>query len=113
MTEVSVEDRDYYRRTRDWLDYTFHELPTGVLWGPDGATSAQCRDMLSDVDAFATFCERLGLDDHAEFIDASRWHLDHYPHYLGRRRHFVDYSTYVHDRRGPQRVPSPPNPRWF
>ncbi|WP_277208952.1 hypothetical protein [Isoptericola croceus] len=113
MTDVPNEDRAVYRRSRDWIDYAIHELPSGVLWGANGATPAQCAEMLSDLDAFAGICARLGLDDHTEFIEACRWHFDHYPHYLGRRRHFVDYATYIRDRRGSLRVSLPPSPDWF
>lgn len=113
MTHVTDDDRAGYRRARDWIDYAVHELPSGVLWGPDGATPAQCAEMLSELDEFAQVCARLGLDDHTEYIEACRWHFDHYPHYLDRRRHFVDYATYILDRRGPLRVPVPPAPRWL
>jgi hypothetical protein len=110
---VLTDDRDAYRRSRKWIDYAVHELPSGVLWGPDAATPAQCVEMLTDLDAFAGVCHRLGLDDHTEFMEACRWHFDHYPHYLERRRHFVDYATYIRDRGGPLRVSSPPGPDWL
>ncbi|NKY38197.1 hypothetical protein [Cellulomonas septica] len=87
-----------------------HELPTGVLDGANGASIAACAEMLEGLDVFAQRCERLGLRDHQEFIEGCRWQFDHYGHYLGRRRHFADYETYVRDRRGPLRVPDPPAP---
>jgi hypothetical protein len=68
--------------------------------------------MRDGLDEFAGVCDRLGLDDHAEFIDGCRWHFEHYPHYLGRRHHFVDYATYIRDRHGPLHV-SPPGPAWL
>jgi hypothetical protein len=68
--------------------------------------------MLDGLDEFSRVCDRLGLDDHQEFIDGCRWHFEHYSHYLGRRRHFVDYATYVRDRHGPARVSPPPAPDW-
>jgi hypothetical protein len=71
----------------------------------------QCAEMLERVEDFAKLCSRLGLADHELFIEQCRWHFDHYPHYLGRRRHFVDYATYIHDRHGPIRVEAPPAPR--
>jgi hypothetical protein len=107
------DDRDQYEHDRDWIGLALHELPAGVLWGGvNGATAEQCATMLAALDDFAALCERLGLDDHADFIDACRWHFDHYPHYLGRRRHFAGYASYVRDRHGPERVASPPSPRW-
>lgn len=89
-----------------------HELPAGVLWGDQGATQAQCAEMLRGLDEFAEVCTRLRLDDHAQFIEDCRWHFDHYPHYLDRLRHFVDYATYVRDRGGPIRVSPPTHPVW-
>lgn len=105
-------DRARYDRDRQWLASAVHELPAGVLWGADGATPGQCAEMLDGLDEFSRVCDRLGLDDHQEFIDGCRWHFEHYSHYLGRRRHFVDYATYVRDRHGPARVSPPPAPDW-
>jgi hypothetical protein len=104
------DDWHRYDRSRLLLEYAVHELPAGVLGGNDGATPRQCAEMLDDLDQFAEVCERLGLDDHNEFIDGCRWHFEHYPHYLGRRRHSPDYATYVRDRHGPVRVSRPPTP---
>ncbi len=106
-------DRDRYDGDRRWLETAVHELPAGVLWGAHGATPEQCAEMMDGLDEFAGLCRRLGLDDHEEFIDSCRWHFEHYPHYLGRCRHFADYATYVRDRHGPVRVSPPPTPRWL
>ncbi len=106
------DDRACYERDRRWLLGAVHELPTGVLWGADGATPEQCAEMLDGLDGFAGVCHRLGLNDHSDFIDGCWWHFEHYPHFLARRRHFEDYPTYIRDRHGPVRVPPPPNPDW-
>lgn len=67
----------------------------------------RCSRALED---FARHCARLQLVDHTEFIEGCRWHFEHYSHYLGRRRHFVDYVTYVTDRQGPLHISVPPVP---
>ncbi|MGW0502794.1 hypothetical protein [Micromonospora sp. NPDC003241] len=113
LITLADDDQARYRHDREWLDYVIHELPVGVLWGADGATPAQCAEMMNGLDDFAGTCARLGLDDHTDFIEDCRWHFDHYPHYLGRRRHFSDYPTYIRDRRGPLRVSVPPVPSWM
>jgi hypothetical protein len=111
---MSDDDQARYWQGRDWLTYAVHELPIGVLDGPDGASAAACEEMLARLEEFARLCARLGLDDHQEFIAACRWHFEHYPHYLGRRRHFADYETYTRDRQGPVKVGDPPAPpRWL
>ena len=104
MGEAGPEDKAEYWRHRAWLEYVMHELPAGVLHGADGASEQECREMMQDLDAFAELCRRLGVADHEGFIDSCRWHLDHYPHYLGRRRHFDGYASYVTARGGPLRV---------
>ena len=106
------DDRSRYYRDLQWLTSAVHELPAGVLWGANGATPEECADMLDGLDEFARVCSRLGLDDHQAFIDGCRWHFEHYPDYLGRRRHFVDYATYIRDRRGPVHVSPPSTPDW-
>lgn len=103
--------RDRYQRDLNWLWGAVHELPAGVLWGANAATAAQCAEMMTGLQAFASVCARLGLaQDHARFIEDCRWHFEHYPHYL-ERRHFVDYATYVRDRNGPLTVQLPTEPR--
>lgn len=109
----SADEWRAYRQARESALYAVHELPSGVLWGTDGATPAECGEMLRGLDDFAFLCGRLQLTDHEEFIEQCRWHFNHYPHFLGRRRHFVDYATYVADRAGPMTVAAPPMPRRF
>ena len=70
--------------------------------------------MTEALEEFERLCTRLGLDDHSEFIDGCRWHFEHVPHYLSRRRHLGDYEEYTRDCNGPVRVASrPPPPRWL
>lgn len=107
---TSGEERVAYWRARDGFAYAVHELPLGVLDDANGATPGACQEMLEDLDGFDRLCVRLGLDDHRPFIDGCRWHFEHYPHYLGRRRHFTDYESYTRERGGPLRVPLPPAP---
>lgn len=97
-------------RAVDWLSYAVHELPAGVLDGPNGATPDACREMLEDLEGFERLCTRLDLKDHAKFLEGCRWHFEHYPHYLARRRHFASYEAYTVDRKAPMSVPGPPPP---
>jgi len=108
-----ADDKVRYEDDLRWLTSAVHELPSGVLWGANGATPRQCAEMLDALDHFMSVCSRLGLDDHDEFIEGCRWHFEHYPHYLDRRRHFADYRTYIRDRHGPMRVSPPPPPNWL
>jgi hypothetical protein len=106
VIESGATPSEQYHQTLDWLTYAVHELPLGVLWGPDGSTPEQCSELMAGLEEFAVLCTRLDID-HAAFIENCRWHFEHYPHYLGRRRHFVDYATYIRDRNGPLTVDPP------
>lgn len=96
--------RKRYEHLKSQLQYAVHELPAGVLHGADNATAKQCTEWMADLVEFQVLCAALG-ERHDAFIEGCRWHFEHYPHYLGRRRHFVDYETYVAERGGPRRVP--------
>ncbi len=95
-----------YTRLLGLLKYAVHELPAGVLYGTDGASAKQCAQWMSDLDEFEALSGELDRDQRP-FIEDCRWHFEHYPHYLGRRRHFVDYRTYIEDRDGPLTVRAP------
>jgi hypothetical protein len=101
MTSKELDER--YVRLFGLLKYAVHELPAGVLYGADGANAQQCAEWMADLNEFEALCGELGRDQ-AAFIEDCRWHFEHYPHYLGRRRHFVNYQRYIEDRSGPLRV---------
>jgi hypothetical protein len=85
------------------LGYATHELADGVLCGANGATPRQCAEWMSDLIEFEAIWIEFGRDQEP-FIEDRRWHFEHYPHSLGRSRHFVDYRKYIEDRGGPLRV---------
>ena len=98
------ERKALYEKLLDSLESAVHELPAGVLFGPNGANPKQCAELMDDLNEFETLCAELERPQ-AEFIEACRWHFDHYSHFLGRSRHFTSYAEYVAARGGPLRVP--------
>ena len=100
-TGLRLEYEELYRV----LDYAMHELPAGVLWNPNAASAAQCHELMAVLYRFEALCKVLNIEKQ-EFIDGCRWHLEHYPHYLSRKRHFASYAEYISGQRGPLRVAS-------
>src|SRR3954468_1011402 len=92
-----------YAEVRRLLKYAVHELPAGVLYDANSANAKQCQEWLADLNEFELLCRDLDRD-HSAFLEDCRWHFEHYAHYLGRRRHFVNYRTYIEERNGPLRV---------
>lgn len=97
------DNKSEYQKLFDVLQYSTHELPTGILWNPDAATAKQCAALMGDLHRFEELSNVLGIE-HSKFIQDCRWHFEHYPHYLSRQRHFNSYAQYIQERKGPLRV---------
>ncbi len=80
--------------------------PLAFSTDPTARIKSNAQDLLSDLNEFETLCQELGRKQ-SEFVDDCRWHLDHYPHFLGRRPHFVSYAQYIKARKGPLTVRRP------
>lgn len=98
---------DRYEELRHWLEYAVHELPAGILGGPNSATPEECAELMEGLKEFEALCKSLGSES-AEFIEQCRWHFEHYPHYLSRYRHFKGYASYIVTRKGPLKVTAKP-----
>ncbi|GAB5517715.1 hypothetical protein [Rhodopirellula baltica] len=78
------------------LDYTLHELPSGVLYGHDGATVDQCREMLGELDDFTHHAQILDVtDDYFDLVAKCRFHYNTYAEYLTDRRGASCYADYL------------------
>ena len=75
---------------RDSLEYSLHEVPSGVL-GEDGnaATIEQCRELRADLEEFERLVTVHGtFSEHSELIERCRLHYRAYSVYLARRGEF-------------------------
>ena len=95
-----------YEALLSGLRSAVHELPAGVLYGTDGANMKQCGELMEDLAEFEKLCAELSRK-HRALIEGCRWHFEHYPHYLGRRRHFASYQQYIEGRGGPLHINEP------
>lgn len=85
---------DEYQRLLRYLEYTLHEVPSGVLYGKDGASPKECAELMSETYRLGALARERGVDL-SEFLATCRWHYERYPHYLGRQRHFDTYANYM------------------
>lgn len=82
--------------TADYLKYTLHELPAGVLDGANGATPEKCAELLDYLDAFTRLLgPGLAQDQYAELIARCRFHFREYAEYLNNREEYINYSDYL------------------
>lgn len=72
-----VENRARY------LSYTLHELPSGVLYGCDGASIYECDELMALLDEFALDTRLLDKEkDFADLVSSCRFHYAAYKKYL-------------------------------
>jgi hypothetical protein len=98
-----TETRQEFERLLRYLQYTLHELPTGVLYDANGADEEKCAELMKETYRLEALAAELAVDC-AELVDVCRWHYERYPHYLSRHRHFGSYANYIAKHQGPSRV---------
>ncbi|MBX7206794.1 MAG: hypothetical protein K1X78_00665 [Verrucomicrobiaceae bacterium] len=78
------------------FDYSLHELPTGVLYGHNGATVEQCAEMIEELADYAKLCDDIGATEtDAELIEEASFHLSAYRRYLLQRDSYANYPDYL------------------
>jgi hypothetical protein len=97
------EINEEYKRLLEFLDYTLHELPTGVLYDANGANEEKCAELMKDTYRLEQLSKEMGIDN-SVFIEGCRWHFERYPHYLSRHKHFGSYGNYIEKYKGPVSV---------
>ena len=84
----------YESRQEDYFDYTLHELPSGVLYGPNGATIEQCNELLSDLADYEEVCKKLNLD-RRELISDCKLYYTSYKSYLTVYKDYNGFADYL------------------
>ena len=79
-----------------YASHTLHELPTGVLYGMDGASILQCDELISFIDDFRETAIRFGvLDTYKELIADGTFHYNAYRTYLQSGDYSAGYSGFL------------------
>ncbi len=78
------------------LENAIHEVPSGVLWGQNGANVGQCAELRAELDEFCRLAvtERV-TRQYQELIDACQLHFNAYPHYLANHQRTSSYAEYL------------------
>lgn len=69
---------------KNYFPYTIHEVPSGVLYGSNGASIEQTKILLSDLDEYEAICNKLGHDD-SKLIGECRFYYRKWIEYLSDR----------------------------
>ena len=78
------------------LDFAIHEVPTGVLYGNNGASIEQCEELKSELSEFETLVDEIGESkNYFELITDCKLHFSEYPKYLSKMQTYTSYDEYL------------------
>ena len=82
------------------LNHSLHEIPAGVLYGMDGATVEQCRELEQELSEFCRLVSEEKLEQlYDELIDGCRLHFPAYREYLIGNHKYADYKDFLQHHR--------------
>ena len=95
---ISPYDRELLefseKTTRNYLSYTLHELPTGVLYGTNGASIEECEELINEVEKYEIVCNKLDRDE-KELIQECKYYYQAYKDYLLVYKKFKGFADYL------------------
>jgi hypothetical protein len=83
-------------RKAEGFEYTFHEVPSGVLYGNGGASVAECAELLVELDAFERIVAEVGRSEkYRERVRRWRHYAAGYREYLLNRDKYEWFGAYL------------------
>lgn len=81
---------------RGHFEYALHELPSGVLYGHDGATIEQCDELLHELADYERLAQETGSETiDSELLATARFHIPAYRRYLLDRKSYASCEQYL------------------
>lgn len=95
----SVEDAraKLVSSTANFIQYTLHELPAGVLYGTDGATLEQCDDLVTELAFFRELLTSREAEQFQALVERASFHYPNYREYLRQNRK-QGYQAFLSER---------------
>lgn len=90
-----------YHHLKYFLEFSIHEMPTGILTGMDGASIDSLSEMLEDVNEFERVSKKLNIPPDEVLINDCRRYYKAYRDYLLHRNAYKDFEDYLHMNRIP------------
>ncbi|WP_223786562.1 hypothetical protein [Marinicella meishanensis] len=85
-----------FHRIADYLEYTIHELPSGVLWGNNGASIEQCSELMELLDEFKELANEVNvMKGHEHLMKECEFHFQAYADYLSNKSDHQSYVQYL------------------
>jgi hypothetical protein len=81
-------------KIRNYLNYTLHELPIGVLYGENGATIEESEELIQEVEKYEIVCKKLQRDE-SELIEECMFYYPAYKAYLSVYKNYKNFDDYL------------------
>ena len=85
--------------TARFIQYTLHELPAGVLYGNNGATVEQCKDLETELAFFRGLLTSTESEQFQNLVELASVHYPAYRAYLSQNQR-QGYATFLAERDG-------------
>lgn len=82
------------RCLNSYLSFTIHEVPSGVLYGMNGASVTECLELLETLEEYKQLCDDIEVDRN-ELIKECQFHYQHYYTYLQHLKKYQSYEEYL------------------
>lgn len=87
------------RRHLDYIGFTLHELPVGVLYGMDGATATECQELEEYLVSVRRSMLPAEIEQYRELLESASFHYGTYRRYLLSRER-AGYAAYLMEHGG-------------
>ncbi len=96
--EISPEDKEllqiYETDLTNFLSYTIHEIPHGVLYGINGANETECDELIELLSEYKKVCGKLSLERN-DLIEECEFHFQNYKIYLQKTSKYSSYEDFL------------------
>jgi hypothetical protein len=79
---------------RNYINYTLHEVPVGVLYENNGASIENCEELLETLKQYETICSKLNID-HSDLINGAKFYYKAYKDYLAIYKQYNNFEHYI------------------
>lgn len=97
--QINAEDKEMLEiledDSRNFLRFTIHEIPSGILYGMDGANEFECDELLGLLKEYKEVCEKLSID-RTKLIEECKFHFENYKRYLQSNKS-ISYEEFLNE----------------
>lgn len=84
-----------YHVLKEFLEFSIHEMPSGILNGMNGASASDIPSMLEDINEFECISKKLNMPSYETLIADCRRYYNAYEYYLQHTDKYKSFENYL------------------